>query len=68
MHHERKPIHDFRHQLNVNGKWKADTAEVQDCKVKCRLWDVTELLGICVYTIKYEPQFLELDTGLRPTW
>ena len=68
MHHESKPIHDFIHELNVNGKWKADTTEVQDCKVKCRLWDMTEILEICVYTTKYKPQCLELDTGLRLTW
>ena len=38
-----------------------------DCKGKCRLWEVLELLGICIYTIKYAPQFLELHVVLRPT-
>lgn len=40
----KKPIHDFIHELQCEWKWKADM-EVQDCKVKCRLWDVTEILG-----------------------
>ena len=38
-----------------------------DCKGKCRLWEVLELLGICIYTIIYKPQCLELHVGLRPT-
>ena len=38
-----------------------------DCNGKCRLWEVLELLGLCIYTIKYALQFLELHVGLRST-
>ena len=38
-----------------------------DCNGKCRLWEVLELWGICIYTIIYAPQFLELHVALRPT-
>ena len=51
----------------MNGKRKDDPEEVLDCKGKCRLWEVLELLGICIYTIIYKPQCLELHVGLRPT-
>ena len=52
MHHESKPIHDFRHQLNVNGKRKGDPARLQDCSGKRRLWEVMELSELWVYSIR----------------
>ena len=54
-------------QLNVNGRREDDPAGMLHCKGKCRLTEVLALLGICIYTITYAPQILELHVCLRPT-
>ena len=68
MHQEQKtnPWFQTSGQRERKGK-TVNPVGMLDCKGKCRLREVLKLLGICIYTIKYAPQFLELHVGLRST-
>lgn len=65
-HYEGKPNHGFWYLLNRDGKRKGDPVwyraamDMETLGGDGTFWDM-------VYTIKYEPIFLEVNMGLRPT-
>ena len=68
MYHESKT--NPRFQTSAQCEWEMESwySGGAGLQGECSLWDVIELLEIYVHTIKYEPQFLDQDMGLRPIW